>query len=176
MHKLKQIMETLEECVSFELSKGIKNVDVNEMGAAIDMIKDCCEAMYYYSIHEAMEEYDEEEKMYYPRRRDSKGRYMPRKAYDEYGWTLTDGMDKMYWGGDVIREHEHDPREGKSGIHRKSYKESKALGKTEDMTKQELETYMKELGMDIAEIVSSATPAERSMLKQKLTEMASKVQ
>ena len=95
MHKMKKIMEALEEAACHELSKGIQSVDTKEMGEVVDMIKDCAETMYYYSIYEAMKEaedddddYDEEE-----RKEHKKGkkhyrkptRYRPQEmALDEY--------------------------------------------------------------------------------------------
>lgn len=86
MHRLKEFMEKLEECAKCEFDKGIQNVDTKEMGEVIDMIKDCTEAMYYYSIVEAMkeseygEDYDwEGRKHYRGQPRDSKGRFMSRR-------------------------------------------------------------------------------------------------
>ena len=98
MERLKHMKETLIGCVQSQLSD-IHNVDTHELGEAIDMIKDLEQAMYYCSIVKAMEEKDEEHRkyyipitppyylpdrdmdrnewgrMYYPRSRDSQGRY-----------------------------------------------------------------------------------------------------
>lgn len=99
MKPLKKICEHLEEAVKNELTKGTENIDTNEMGEVIDMIKDIYEAKeklvkacYYKQIMEAMEEseydedYDEEGpldegRMYYRGQpRDSMGRYTSRRG------------------------------------------------------------------------------------------------
>ena len=63
MHQIKDIMEKLESAVTSEFSKGIDCIDTHEMGEVIDMIKDCSEALYYYSIYEAMKKSEEEKKI-----------------------------------------------------------------------------------------------------------------
>lgn len=188
-HQLKKIMEKLESCIVSELERGIEKVDTKELGEAIDMLKDISKAMYNMSVIEAMEEYseDEEGKMYYGgrgRRRDSRGRYMSRRGYDEmfpmnddHSWTRDmdrEGMGRMYYTNQTSN-NSRDSREGRSGMSRKGYMESKEMNKSEMETKKELEEYMKELGSDIAEMVSTATPAEKAMLKQKMTEIQSKI-
>lgn len=127
MHRLKEFMEKLEECAKCEFDKGIQNVDTKEMGEVIDMIKDCTEAMYYYSIVEAMkeseygEDYDwEGRKHYRGQRRDSKGRFMSgrrggmRRGYEpdyrmppemdedmeEYWRDMDIAQGRMYYNGD----------------------------------------------------------------------------
>ena len=193
-HQLKKIMEKLESCIVSELERGIDKVDTKELGEAIDMLKDISKAMYNMSVIEAMEEYseDEEGKMYYGgrgRRRDSRGRYMSRRGYDEmfpmyddHSWTRDmdrEGMGRMYYTNQTSNmgqpNNSRDSREGRSGMSRKGYMESKEMNKSEMETKKELEEYMKELGSDIAEMVSTATPAEKAMLKQKMTEIQSKI-
>lgn len=58
MHKM---IEKLSECADSEISKGIKNVNTEEMGAVTDMLKDLNEAAYYATITKAMKEAKEEE-------------------------------------------------------------------------------------------------------------------
>ena len=68
MHRMKEFMERLEECVKCEFDKGLKQVDTNEMGKVIDMIKDCAMTLYYYTCYEAMKkenEWEDEERKYY---------------------------------------------------------------------------------------------------------------
>lgn len=55
MERLKRIKEALLSCVEGQLGD-LKNVDAEELGEAIDMIKDMEEAMYYHSVVKAMEE------------------------------------------------------------------------------------------------------------------------
>lgn len=66
MEQLKQMKESLMGCVQGEIYN-IKEADFQELGAAVDMIKDLAEAIYYCTITEAMEkDKDEEGHKYYP--------------------------------------------------------------------------------------------------------------
>lgn len=56
MEKLKQMKECLVGMVEGQIYGNIDKVDAQELGAAVDMIKDLSEALYYCSITEAMEE------------------------------------------------------------------------------------------------------------------------
>ena len=75
MEKLKQMKEALVGCVQGQIYGNMEKVDAQELGAAVDMIKDLSEAIYYCTITEAMEDGEENEKegkgkhgmMYYPR-------------------------------------------------------------------------------------------------------------
>ena len=63
MHKIQEVMEKLESAVSAEFAKGLECVNTDEMGKVIDMIKDCTESLYYYSIFEAMKKSEEEKEL-----------------------------------------------------------------------------------------------------------------
>ena len=63
MEQLKQMKETLISCVQTQIAGHLNEVNTEELGEAIDMIKDLSEAIYYCTITEAMEE--EEEKAEY---------------------------------------------------------------------------------------------------------------
>lgn len=63
MEQLKHMKETLISCVQAQIAGHLNEVNTEELGAAIDMIKDLSEAIYYCTITEAMEE--EEEKAEY---------------------------------------------------------------------------------------------------------------
>ena len=74
----------------------------------------------------------------------------------------------------------HDAREGRSGMQRRTYMETKEMHKgnsPEDKQKKmkELEAYMHELGGDITEMVEGASPEEKNMLKTKLQTLAQKI-
>ena len=64
MEQLKQMKSLLTSCVPSEITN-LKESDYQELGAAVDMIKDLSEAIYYCTITEAMEKKEQEEK-YYP--------------------------------------------------------------------------------------------------------------
>lgn len=91
--KIRDMKKRLCEYICSKMDSGLDGVDTMELGQAIDMVKDlaeaekyCHEADYYRSVHEAMEDYGENPRMGYPRRRDSMGRFKPnrRMGYDEY--------------------------------------------------------------------------------------------
>lgn len=69
----------------------------------------------------------------------------------------------------------HDVREGRSPISRRSYIESKELHKETPVRMKELEKYLQELSQDITEMISDATPEEKTILQQKLNTLATKV-
>ena len=196
MHRLKHMKEALVAQVENQMSN-LSEVDTHELGEVIDMIKDLEEAIYYCSITKAMEEKEEENKveyhyyiperdidrdewgrMYYPRMRDSQGRYLP------------EGRDSTRDGGgrrnyvefpDPYHEREipiglRDEREGRSPITRRMYMESKELHKDKTTKLKELEQYMKELSEDIVEMISDATPEERQLLEKKVAALSTKIQ
>lgn len=97
MEQLKQMKEMLTGCVQGQLTH-LDTVDAQELGAAVDMIKDLAEAIYYCTITEAMEEKEENGKdhggmMYYP------------VMYYREGNT-TDGRDSSRGGRDGRRNYE----------------------------------------------------------------------
>ena len=60
MENLKKMKECLVGMVESQVYGNIDKVDAQELGAAVDMIKDLAEAIYYCTITEAMEEGEEE--------------------------------------------------------------------------------------------------------------------
>lgn len=74
-----------------------------------------------------------------------------------------------------------DGREGRSGQARRGYMESKEMHKgnsPEDKKEKmkELEKYMQELGTDLTEMISDASPEEKNMLKTKMQTLITKIQ
>lgn len=79
-----------------------------------------------------------------------------------------------------MQREERDSREGRSGQSRRSYMETKEMNKGNSQQEKqekmkELENYMKELSTDVTEMISDASPEEKSMLKQKLQVLMQKV-
>lgn len=184
MERLKSIKDCLIAQVSSQMGK-LDQVDAKELGEVVDMIKDMEEACYYAKITEAMEK-DEEEKKYYT------------EYYRPYSRDYLRDMDKnygrMYYGGDQSDAHEtsktngatyyterpypmelRDRREGRSPMSRKMYMESKELHKDKTTQLKDLENYMQELSMDIAEMIDDASPEEKQMLQSKITALANKI-
>lgn len=85
MHKM---IECLTEKALCELDKGVENVNTEEMGEAVDMIKDLCEAEYKAVIVKSMKKADEEEEEYNKELlralKDEYGEEGGRRYYDEY--------------------------------------------------------------------------------------------
>ena len=184
MERLKSIKDCLIAQVSGQMGK-LDQVDAKELGEVVDMIKDMEEACYYAKIAEAMEK-GEEEKKYYT------------EYYRPYSRDYLRDMDKnygrMYYGGDWSGAREtsktngatyyterpypmelRDRREGRSPISRKMYMESKELHKDKTTQLKDLENYMQELSIDIAEMIDDASPEEKQMLQSKITALANKI-
>lgn len=149
------------------------------------------------------EEYGEEGgRRYYDRYRYENGRFAPkgrgtRRGYEEPPyWHMTPEMyremehdrdmdrhsGRMYYTEPKMASDGgmRDRREGKSGMSRRSYMESKELHKgntpeDKDAKMHDLERYMKELSEDMAELISDMTPEERTMTKSKLSTLVSKM-
>lgn len=93
---IKKMCEKLMDSINHELDKGVENINTEELGEAIDMVKDLYEAKkemyeacYYKQIMEAMEEHDFEDaeeimdegrRGYRGQSRDSMGRYTSRRG------------------------------------------------------------------------------------------------
>lgn len=94
MDKLKDIREIkhdIIDAVKAEVAKGLCEASTEELGAAIDMVKDlakaekdCMEACYYEKIVEEMDD-DEGERYGYDRWRYASGRFAP-KGRGSYGY------------------------------------------------------------------------------------------
>lgn len=151
----------------------------------------------------------EERRYYRGRARDSMGRYKSRRGYDEmmdyhemYPMEHYRDMDREYgrmyysgsgshdgnsMSGSVVsgtRMHEsgmRDHREGRSGMSRRSYMETKEMhpgnsAEEKQAKTKELEKYMTELSSDLTEMLAGASAEEKSMLKSKMQTLLSKIQ
>lgn len=104
------------------------------------------------------------------------GRSGGRRGYDEGQIYYESGMSPIpFYEGNYPTEI-RDFREGRSGMTRRNYMESKELGHGKEKKMKELEEYMKELSEDITEMVEGASPEEKQILSQKLSTLAEKVQ
>lgn len=197
MERLKQMKDSLVSIVQSQMGGHLDQVNTEELGEAIDMIKDLEEAIYYCTITKAMTEKEDKEKehhYYYTER--VYPDYMP-KDYPYYR-DMDRSTGRMYYGGndsmpgsnssensgyrrydEVMTSYPsvmmRDAREGRSGRSRKSYMESKEMNQSKEVQMKELEKYMQELTHDITEMVSDASPEEKAMLQQKVSMLASKI-
>lgn len=200
MERLKYMKETLMNCVQGQLGD-LSSVDAGELGAAIDMIKDLEEAIYYCTIVKSMEEKSEEKQKYYPYIYDYNmpdTRYMDmsqgRMYYEGQEGNGNEGRDgrssngRRYADGGSnssssnsgggMRQYPlelRDSREGISPMTRRKYMESKEMHKGKELRMQELDRYMHELTHDVTEMINDASPEEKQMLQEKLTKLAHKI-
>lgn len=93
IERIHKMIECLTEKALGELDKGVENVNTEEMGEAVDMIKDLCEAEYKAVIVKSMKKADEEEEEYNKELlRTLKAEYGEeggRRYYDEYRYMRT---------------------------------------------------------------------------------------
>lgn len=198
MEKLKQLKEMLMDGVVSQTHQGLHSVNREELGDAIDMIKDIEEIIYYCSITKAMEEREKEEE------------YMNKHYSSMYNYPMTyaggnsrnyDG-DRMYYNGggssnyanngggnnargggsrgysdgwSVYPIEMRDYREGRSAMTRRNYMEGKELHHDKAKQMQELDKYVQELTDDVLEMIHDASPEEKMALSQKMNTLANKI-
>lgn len=134
-----------------------------------------------------------------------RGSYMPRRGYEtpieyhmtpemyrehdpEYYRDMDRDMGRMYYTETGMRENTgnssrtgmRDGREGRSGASRRSYIETKEMHpdnsqESKQAKMKELEKYMSDLGVDMAEMIKDMTPEERTLAKTKLTTLVQKM-
>lgn len=134
-----------------------------------------------------------------------RGTYMPRRGYEtpieyhmtpemyrehdpEYYRDMDRDMGRMYYTDTGMRENTgnssrtgmRDGREGRSGISRRSYMQTKEMHpdnsqESKQAKIKELEKYMGELSGDITEMIAGASNEEKTMLKAKLQTLMQKI-
>lgn len=185
MNNLKSMKEQLTSVVQAQMGN-MQNVSAKELGEAVDMIKDLSEAIYYCTITEAMEAKEKEEHEYgnvhyytdrrYPDYYRDVDREYGRMYYDDKpgagtGYTGT----RMMYTEQIPKTMMRDSREGRSGMSRRMYMESKEMHKDSATQMHELDNYIKELGSDITEMIKDSTPEEKQVLQQKIANLAAKI-
>ena len=149
--------------------------------------------------------YDDGRRGYRGQRRDSRGRYMSRRGrkrmgYEEpwdevfdyneiermrdmdrpYGrmyYTETSDMGTMNRGSvDNRNTSNGSSTNSRYENARRGYEEKKTMGADKQEKMKSLEEYMKELSTDVTEMISDASPEEKTMLKQKMQVLMSKIQ
>ena len=132
-----------------------------------------------------------------------KGSYMPRRGYDEPPYYHMnpdmyrehtpeyyrdmDRMDgKMYYTetgnmNNASSPNMRDSREGKSGVGRRNYMETKEMHKAntpddKQAKMRELENYAKELTEDVVDMVADMSAEEKNLLKTKMQTLVQKIQ
>lgn len=201
MERLKSMKHTLMCCAESQMGN-LGEVDAQELGEVIDMIKDLEEAIYYCTVVEAMEkagengyeEYSRHQAHYSePYYRDM-DRRIGRMYYGDSH--MTSGQGKSNSGmrssghgssGDnhssssaQYTEKEYpmewrDHREGRSPKSRRMYMESKETHQDKIAQMRELERYVQELTQDVIEMVEDASPEEKQYLSKRVTALGNKL-
>ena len=193
IEKLKNIQECLAGAAEAQIYD-LENVDAQELGEVIDIIKDIEETIYYCTVTKAMkdsEKYKDEEMMYYtPMYREARdhnggqGHDMSRIYYsssnDSSGGRYSSSDSNANRGNSQYSEKEfpgafQDMREGRSSRSRRMYMEAKETKQDKATQMRELEHYMQELAQDITEMIEDSSPEERQYLSKKISALATKV-
>ena len=198
IEKLKSIQECLASAAEAQVYD-LENVDAQELGEVIDIIKDIEETIYYCTVTKAMkegvEEYREPEVMYYGgyrrehpswREKDMGDWSDERRYYDGKGSQHTSSNSSSHMNGGAAnsnsyyteKEYPHafeDMREGRSYRSRRMYMESKESKQDKATQMRELEKYMQELAQDITEMIEGASSEERQYLSKKISALATKL-
>lgn len=198
VERLKHIKETLMSAVESQMYN-LSEVDTEELGDVIDMLKDLEEATYYCSVVKAMEESEK-----YKEKNGSDMMYYPPMYYDERSISHENGngMHRSYYSNGngsssssngngsysgsngssssqyTEREFPYafqDAREGKSHRSRRMYMEAKETHQDKSVQMKELEKYVQELAQDMVEMVEGASAEEKQYLSKKITALATKL-
>ena len=201
MEQLRNIEQCLIGSVQGQMGD-LKKVNAKEMGEVIDMIKDLEEAMYYCSIIEAMDKTKEKEEhsqapmnisyymeggngtsggthYYDGQSRNSDGQftgsgnvhnYVPYMEYAPYMMRDKDWReDHLNYGDGEMSSN------GRSYYSRRMYMEGKNAGADDQKSMKDLDHYVKDLGEDLTEMITKATPEEKQILSTKLAQLSAKI-
>lgn len=202
MEKLKHMKHKLTEAVEKEISGNLEYTNAEELGEAVDMIKDLSEAIYYCTITEAMEGKDQEKKgNHYPSAHyygETKNRVYPFDANYQYPVMYNDGNPSYYppimYAQDGARQTPGESRyyspmyyqqdytyppmgvdyDGRSYMVRRRYMDGKRYNDKQTQI-QELERYTQELASDLTDMIKDASPEEKAVLQQKIQLLATKI-
>lgn len=196
-------MRALQEQIYACTQNHVETASTEELGQAVDMIKDLAEGIYYElkakEIEKELECMEEQKKakehchiipyiverdidksmgrMYY-----SEPHYLNRMENDSQYRDKDMENDARYHDRGVGYDHEReipmefrDSREGRSPMSRRNYMESKEMHQGKDKKIKELEKYMQELSDDIVEMIEGASIEERQLLEKKMTHLTSKI-
>lgn len=192
---LQELNKGIENVNTEEFSKVIDSIkDLSEAEYYAELTK----TMQEYDSDENMEMFDrygDGGKRFYDHYRYADGRFAPkgrgtyRRGYEEppyyhmtpemYHRDMDRDMGRMYYT-ETSSSGMRDAREGRSGMSRRTYMENKELHKANTQQDKEakvrdLNTYMTELANDMTEIINDATPEEKTVLRNKLSALVTKI-
>lgn len=190
LHKIAKIKELLVSALMSEMEKGVRDMDTEETGKIVDMIKDladaesnCYEAKYYKTVVEAMDE-GEEPRYGYNDRRYSSGRYAPKGRGHVMGFRpyvdQEPYIDEFMNNPTSFRERMRGYSDGMDDRYGKSYNSYRTAKRhfTEthsSMHKEQMKEHANEHIMDtiatIRDIWNTAEPEQRKKMKQDFTNL-----
>lgn len=195
MYQLKQMKDKLISAIETQINGNLEYANTEELGEAVDMVKDLSEAIYYCTITEAMEEKSQyDQGSHYPATHYYGDTGMMKKyPNDNYPPYREDPI--MYEGGNgrgmngnsryyndtstrYMTYHEGYPMlpagEDRGFMSKKRYMDAK-MHNDKAAQMKELEQYTQELASDLTDMIKDATPEEKQLLQQKITLLAQKI-
>ena len=200
MYHLKQMKDKLVDAIEKQVNGNLEYANTEELGEAVDMVKDLSEAIYYCTITEAMEDKSQYQKgNHYPAThyyseptmsRNYPVEYYP-PVYGDYPvMYASNGHGGSYGGGNGSSRYYGDTSTrymmyndsypmltssgDRSSMTRKRYMDGK-MHNDKAMQMKELEQYTQELASDLTDMIKDASPEEKQLLQQKITLLASKI-
>lgn len=197
MYHLKQMKDKLVEAIEKQVNGNLEYANTEELGDAVDMVKDLSEAIYYCTITEAMNDKSQSKQgSHYPATHyysEPMYRGYPDEYYTPMGehypvmyasgnGSSSNGMGGSRYYGDTSTRYmmynDGYPMLNSSGdrssMSRRRYMDGKMYNDKASQMK-ELEQYTQELTTDLVDMIKDASPEEKQLLQQKLTLLASKV-
>ena len=195
MYQLKQMKEKLINAIETQINGNLEYANTEELGEAVDMVKDLSEAIYYCTITEAMEEKSQyDQGSHYPTTHYYGDTGMMKKypndnypGYRDYPIMYEGGNGRGTNGGSryyndtstrYMMYHDGYPMlpagDDRSSMSRRRYMDAK-MHNDKAAQMKELEQYTQELASDLTDMVKDATPEEKQLLQQKIARLAQKI-
>ena len=195
MYQLKQMKEKLINAIEAQINGNLEYANTEELGEAVDMVKDLSEAIYYCTITEAMEEKSQyDQGSHYPTTHYYGDTGMMKKypndnypGYRDYPIMYEGGNGRGMNGGSryyndtstrYMMYHDGYPMlpagDDRSSMSRRRYMDAK-MHNDKAAQMKELEQYTQELASDLTDMVKDATPEEKQLLQQKIAMLAQKI-
>ena len=201
MYHLKQMKDKLVDAIEKQVNGNLEYANTEELGEAVDMVKDLSEAIYYCTITEAMEDkgrykegghypathyYSEPNMPYsYPTE------YYPPMRHNDYPimYASEGGYGSNRGGNGGSRYYDDTSTQymmynngypmlpagdDRSSMSKRRYMDGKMHNDKATQMK-ELEQYTQELTSDLIDMIKDASPEEKQLLQQKINLLATKI-
>lgn len=199
MYHLKQMKDRLVDAIEKQVNGNLEYANTEELGDAVDMVKDLSEAIYYCTITEAMEDKSQvQQGSHYPATHYYNEPMMPRNYPVEYYTPMryndypvmyasnggngsgSNSGGSRYYGDTSTRYMMYNDgypmlsNGDRSSMSRKRYMDGK-MHNDKAMQMKELEQYTQELASDLTDMIKDASPEEKQLLQQKISLLATKI-